>query len=133
MNELVIDATIEKLEDVLKFVNEALEASDCSMKLITQINIAVEEIFVNISSYAYNPEVGNTIIRISISDEILIEFEDKGKPYNPLLKTDPDITMNAEERDIGGLGIFMVKKIMDSVEYENKDNKNILRIRKVLI
>lgn len=133
MRELITEARIEKLDEVLDFVNESLEECDCSMKLINQINIAVEEIFVNIAHYAYNPEVGAAAIRISVSDQVLIEFEDNGKPYNPLLKIDPDISINAEERDIGGLGIFMVKKIMDSVEYDNKENKNILTIKKVLI
>lgn len=130
MKELIIDASIDKLDEVLEFVNEVLESSDCNMKVITQINIAVEEIFVNIAHYAYNPAIGGAVIRIAVSDEVLIEFEDKGKPYNPLLKIDPDIKKSAEERDIGGLGIFMVKKIMDSMEYAHRDNKNILTIRK---
>jgi anti-sigma regulatory factor (Ser/Thr protein kinase) len=133
MKELIIDAKIDKLDEVLDFVNEVLEASDCDMKVITQINIVVEEIFVNVANYAYNSETGGAVIRIALSDEVVIEFEDKGKPYNPLLKIDPDITKSAEERDIGGLGIFMVKKLMDSVEYHNTDNKNILTIRKVLV
>lgn len=133
MKELIIDASIDKLDDVLDFVNEVLEARDCNRKVINQINIAVEEIFVNIAHYAYNPEIGGAVIRITVSDEVLIEFEDKGKAYNPLLKIDPDITKNAEERDVGGLGIFMVKKIMDSVEYNHTDNKNILTIRKMLV
>lgn len=130
MNELIIDANIDNLDYVLSFVNEALEASNCNMKVINQINIVVEEIFVNIAYYAYNPEVGDVTIRIFVNDEVIIEFEDYGKPYNPLLKTDPDITKDMEERDIGGLGIYMVKKIMDSVEYYNKDNKNIVIIKK---
>lgn len=133
VKELVIDASIENLDQVVEFVNESLEVSDCSMKIITQIELAVEEIFVNIAHYAYNPEVGGTVIRIYVSDEVVIEFEDNGKPYNPLLQIDPDITQGVEERDIGGLGIFMVKKIMDRVEYYHKDNKNILRISKVLV
>jgi len=133
MKELILDASIDKLDEVLDFVNTVLESSDCDMKVITQINIAVEEIFVNIAHYAYNPEIGGAVIRIAVSDEVVIEFEDKGKPYNPLLKIDPDITKSAEDRDIGGLGIFMVKKIMDSVEYHHMDNKNILTIRKVLL
>lgn len=133
MKELIIDANIDKLDEVLEFVNEVLESSDCNRKVITQINIAVEEIFVNIAHYAYNPEIGGAVIRITVSDEVVIEFEDKGKPYNPLLKIDPDITKNVEERDVGGLGIFMVKKIMDSVEYAHRDSKNILTIRKVFI
>ena len=131
MKELNIEAKIENLETVLDFVSAELEAADCSMKLQTQIAIVVEEIFVNIAHYAYNPETGGAVIRLAIGDEIKIEFEDSGKPYNPLENVDPDITAGAEEREIGGLGIFMVKKIMDAVEYEYKDRKNILTIRKV--
>lgn len=130
MKELIIEASIEKLDEVLEFVNESLQISECSMKVMTQINIAVEEIFVNIAHYAYNPEIGGAVIRICISEDIIIEFEDNGKPYNPLLAMDPDITLGAQERDVGGLGIFMVKKIMDRVEYNHVNNKNILKISK---
>lgn len=133
MKELLIDATLDKLDEVLGFVNKELEENDCNKKLQIQINIAVEEIFVNIAHYAYNPEVGGAAIRISVGDEVVIEFEDNGKPYNPLEKLDPDITKSAEEREAGGLGIFMVKKIMDSVEYKHVENKNILIIKKVII
>lgn len=133
MKEMIIDAAIENLDTVLDFINSELEDSGCPMKLQTQISIAVEEIFVNIARYAYNPEIGGVVIRISVGDEIAIEFEDKGVPYNPLEKSDPDITANSEEREIGGLGIFMVKKIMDKVEYIHKDNKNLLVIRKVIV
>ncbi len=133
MKELRTDAKIENLDEVLDFVNEVLEESGCSMKMITQVNIVVEEIFVNIAHYAYNPEVGGVVIRVALlREDLIIDFEDNGKPYNPLLQEDPDITKNAEERDIGGLGIFMIKKMMDSVEYKNRDNKNILTIKKVL-
>jgi anti-sigma regulatory factor (Ser/Thr protein kinase) len=107
-----------------------MEASDCPIKQQTQIAIAVEEIFVNICHYAYSPLVGGVSIRIFAGDQVTIEFADKGTPYNPLLKADPDVTATAEERAIGGLGIFMVKKIMDAVEYRHEDNKNILVIRK---
>lgn len=130
MKELTIEATLDRLDDVLAFVGDELENGGCDMKTQTQINIVVEEIFVNIAHYAYNPEVGGTTVRISVEDEIKIVFEDKGKPYNPLEKKDPDITKPAEEREIGGLGIFMVKKIMDSVTYRNEDGKNILSISK---
>jgi anti-sigma regulatory factor (Ser/Thr protein kinase) len=103
------------------------------MKLQMQIAIAVEEIYVNIAHYAYNPEVGGATIRIAVGDEITIEFEDRGKAYNPLLKDDPDITAGVEERDVGGLGIFMVKKIMDAVDYRYEEGKNILLIRKAIV
>lgn len=133
MKELNIEAVKENLDAVLDFVGTELEEKECSMKLQTQICIAVEEIFVNIANYAYQPEVGGAVIRIEVNDEIRIEFEDNGVPYNPLEKLDPDITASAEEREIGGLGIFMVKKIMDAVEYQHIDNKNLLIVRKVVI
>ena len=132
MKELIIDAKIENLDMVLEFICAELEECECSMKMQTQIAIAVEEVFVNIAHYAYNPEVGGVVIRVSVEDEVTIEFEDKGSPYNPLEKTDPDITAGAEEREIGGLGIFMVKKIMDAVEYRHEDNRNMLIIRKII-
>jgi len=133
MKELIIEAKVENLEKVLTFVTEELEAIECSAKLQTQINIAVEEVFVNIVNYAYNPEVGGVTIRLVITDdEVTIEFEDKGKSFNPLLAKEPNITLDASERDIGGLGIMMVKKIMDKVEYQYKDNKNLLIIKKEL-
>ena len=130
MKEYLIDAKTENLDAVLDFINGELEAADCPMKLQTQIAIAVEEIFVNIAHYAYSPEVGGATIRITVDDEITVEFEDKGKPYNPLEKYDPDITLDAEEREVGGLGVFMVKKIMDTVEYRHEDGKNVLVISK---
>jgi anti-sigma regulatory factor (Ser/Thr protein kinase) len=118
MKELVIEAKLENLDTVLDFVAE----------LPTQVTIAVEEIFVNIAHYAYTPETGSVTIRMSVQENIVIEFEDSGKPYNPLEKEDPDIKASAEEREVGGLGIFMVKKIMDKVEYRREGNKNILTI-----
>ena len=133
MKELMIEAKTENLDAVLNFISGELENVDCPMKLQTQIAIAVEEVFVNIAHYAYKPEIGGVTIRVTVGNEVVIEFEDKGKPYNPLENNDPDITLGAEEREIGGLGIFMVKKIMDAVEYRNEDGKNILTIRKGLI
>ena len=130
MKELIIEAKVENLNTVLDFVNTELESVDCPMKLATQVAIAVEEIFVNIAHYAYGSETGNATIRMAVEPEVIIEFEDSGKPFIPLEKEDADITLSAEEREIGGLGIFMVKKIMDSVEYKNEDGKNILIIRK---
>jgi anti-sigma regulatory factor (Ser/Thr protein kinase) len=133
VKELKIEAKIENLDAVLDFINAELDRKNCSMKVQNQIDIAVEEIFVNIAHYAYNPIIGDAIIRIAVSGEISIEFEDEGKPYNPLEKDDPDITTSAEEREIGGLGIFIAKKIMDTLEYHHKDNKNIFVIKKNLM
>ncbi len=135
MDEFVIEAKVENLDEVLAFIDERLENAGCSMKVQTQIDIAVEEIFVNIASYAYAPGVGNADIGFMIDGEpsmAVIRFTDKGTPYNPLEKADPDITLPAEERPIGGLGIYMVKKSMDEVEYEYKDGCNVFTIKKKL-
>lgn len=135
MKKITVPAKTDELEIVLDFVNETLEGTDCSMRIQTQIDIAVEEIFVNIANYAYNPEIGKAEIVVEITEKpvtVAITFEDSGVPYNPLEKQDPDITLNAEERDIGGLGIFMAKKSMDDIEYTYRDGKNILTIKKAL-
>lgn len=133
MTELVVDAKTENLDQVLDFVNENLEAADCPMKVQVQMDIAVEEIFVNIAHYAYQDTVGKAEVHVRIQEEpavVEIIFKDEGIPYNPLEKKDPDITLSAEDRQIGGLGIYMVKKSMDDVSYDYKDGQNIFRIQK---
>ena len=133
MTELTIAATVENIETVTDFVNEQLEALDCPMKAQMQINIAIDELFGNIAHYAYNPEVGSATVRVEVSEAplaVIITFIDNGVPYDPLGKDDPDITLSAEEREIGGLGIYMVKKSMDEITYEYKDGQNILKIKK---
>jgi anti-sigma regulatory factor (Ser/Thr protein kinase) len=132
MKSLKIEARVENLDAVQGFICGELEAAGCSMQLQTKINIAAEEVFVNIAHYAYAPETGEVVIRVDVAERILVEFEDGGKPYNPLEKDDPDITLGADERQIGGLGVFMVKRIMDSTGYEYRDGKNILRLSKGL-
>ena len=135
MKELTIAATVENIEAVTDFVNEQLEAIDCSMKTQMQIDIAIDELFSNIAHYAYNPEVGDATVRVEVTEDplaVVITFIDKGVPYDPLAKADPDTTLSAEERKIGGLGIYMVKKSMDDVTYEYKDGQNILAIKKNL-
>ena len=135
MKELDIEATLENLDKVMAFVDEELEAVGCSMKAQMQIDIAVEEVYVNIAHYAYNPEVGGVTIRVQIEEEplaVILTFIDKGKPYDPLAKEDPDVTLAAEDRQIGGLGIFMVKKSMDNVSYEYNEGRNILTLKKKL-
>lgn len=135
MKELMVEAKDDNLYQVLDFVNEQLDAENCPPDVKIQVDIAVEEIFVNISHYAYNPEVGPATIRAEVVKEplsVTLTFMDHGTPYDPLAKADPDITLSAEERQIGGLGIFMVKKSMDHVEYAYKDGQNILTIKKNL-
>ena len=135
MRELSIEALVENLDQVIAFVDDEIDKLDCSVKIRTQIDIAVEELFVIIAHYAYNPETGPATVRVEVEKDppaISITFIDKGVPYDPLAKEDPDITLSAEERQIGGLGIFMVKKSMDSIDYEYKDGQNILHIRKII-
>ena len=133
MKELKLDAVPENLDKVLVFINTELEAIDCPPKTQNQIAIAAEEVFVNIAHYAYNPEVGPARVCVSLNGgELRLVFEDSGKPYNPLEKADPDITARAEDRPIGGLGIFMVKKIMDTVNYQYENGLNQLTMTKVI-
>ena len=105
MREMDIAATLENLDTVMAFVDQQLEEVGCSMKAQMQIDIAVEEVYVNIAHYAYNPEVGGVTIRVQIEEEplaVILTFIDKGKPYDPLAKEDPDVTLAAEDRQIGG-------------------------------
>lgn len=135
MAELTLDATIENLDDVLAFVDGELEKLDCPMKTQMQIDVAVEELFVNIAHYAYTPKIGLATVRFDAVLEpkaVAITFVDCGVPYDPLAKPDPDVTLSAEERQIGGLGIYMVKKSMDDMKYEYRDGQNILTIVKKL-
>ncbi len=133
MIELTIAATTENIETVTNFVNEQLEALDCPMRAQIQIDIAIDELFGNIAHYAYNPEVGNATVRVEVNQDplaVIITFIDKGVPYDPLSSADPDVTLSAEQRQIGGLGIYMVKKSMDEISYEYKNGQNILTIKK---
>lgn len=133
MKELNVDATIENVEKVTSFVNEELERCGCTIKAKMQIDIAIDELFSNIARYAYNPDVGPATVRFEVVDEplsVVITFIDNGVPYNPLEKADPDVTLSAEDREEGGLGIFIVKKSMDEITYEFKDGQNILKVKK---
>ena len=135
LSELDIEAEKENLQIVLDFVDEQLSRVGCPVKAQMQIAVAVEEIFINIANYAYAPDKGRARVRVEVSDEpivVTITFIDQGMPYDPLAKEDPDITLPVEEREIGGLGIFLVKKTMDDVEYQYKDGQNILRLKKNL-
>ncbi len=133
--EITVEATVENIEAVTDFVTAELEALGCPMKAQTQITIAIDELFGNIAKYAYAPDKGEATVRIEHEDEpnsVIISFIDSGKPFDPLAQEEPDTGLSAQQRKIGGLGIFLVKKTMDSVEYEYKDDHNILKIRKNL-
>ena len=133
----------DELYNVLGFVEEEI-GDKIGMKQLMSINVVVEELFVNVASYAYqrgkNESKGedtdsNGFVDIDIKNDednqrIIITFEDSGIPFDPLEKSDPDITLNAEEREIGGLGIFIVKKMMDKVDYNYIDGRNTLIIEK---
>ena len=131
--ELEIKALTENLQDVLDFVEGHMEEMDAPMKVMIQMNIAVEEIFVNIAHYAYKPDTGMAVIQVETdreNNQVSITFIDAGKPFDPLAKPDPDVTLSSEERNIGGLGIYMVKKSMDEVSYVCRDGKNVFSITK---
>ena len=135
MKELTLEASIDNLGQVLCFIDEQLETINCPLREQMKIDVAVEEIFVNIASYAYAPDSGNTTVRIEIEKNPLaavITFVDSGVPYDPLEKADPDVSLSLHEREIGGLGIFMVKKSMDSMTYQYEKGQNVLHIRKIL-
>ncbi len=134
-NELEVEATDENLTTVLSFIEDHLDGIDCPPKTRMQIGLAAEEIFVNIAHYAYAPGTGRVTVRMEISEnprQAAITFTDRGVPYDPLAKQDPDVTLSADERDIGGLGIFMTKQVMDDVAYEYRGGQNILTLKKNL-
>lgn len=135
MREITLDATIENIAEVTAFVDEQLEKVECPVKVQMQINICIDELFGNIAHYAYPEGVGKATVQFKMQDEpkmAVLTFIDSGIPYNPLEKEDPDITLALEDRAVGGLGIFMVKKSVDEIFYEYREGENILTIKKRL-
>lgn len=135
MQELIVVADRMNLPQVQAFIDDQLEEAGCPMLTQIAIDVAVEELFVNIASYAYGDGIGKAVVQVCVHEEPLsveITFIDNGVQYDPLAKTDPDVTLSAKERKKGGLGIFMVKNTMDDISYEYKDGKNILTIKKNL-
>lgn len=131
IKELKIEAKKENLDQVQKFVQEYMTDKGFDQSDKMKADVVVEEIFVNICSYAYEGKIGSCLIQQSFEDnKITINFIDNGKEYNPLNKEDPDISLSADDRPIGGLGIYMTKKLMDNVTYEYKNNQNKLTIIK---
>jgi len=133
MEKITVDAVLENLQTVIDFATEKLEERDCSMKVVMQTELVIEEIFVNIASYAYHPEIGPATFCMEFEENphaLLMTFIDSGKPYNPLEQDAPDTTLGVDEREIGGLGIFLVRKNVDEISYEYADGKNILRMKK---
>ena len=133
MKELTVAATVENIQTVTDFVNGQLEALDCPKKTRMQIDLAIDELFGNIAQYAYHPEVGSATVRVGVTQDppaVAITFIDRGIPYDPLAKQDPNVALSAEDRESGGLGIYLVKKTVDEISYIHKDGQNILTIKK---
>ena len=133
--EITVAAAVENLEAVTACVDEYLEEIGCSPRSQMQLDVAVDELFSNIAYYAYPQGNGEVTLRLEVAEEppcTVLTFIDSGIPYNPLSRADPNTTLSAEERQIGGLGIYMVKKSMDAVSYAYEDGKNILTIKKKL-
>ena len=129
--ERTYDADVNKLHDVLAFVEEALEKHEADMKSTMAITVALEEMFVNVAHYAYPDTKGKCIVGLRfIDDSVEISLVDNGIPFNPLAKEDPDVTAKAEDRDIGGLGIYMVKQSMDECTYDRVGNQNRFMMRR---
>lgn len=137
MKEIEIEADAGKLYELQAFFDEELEKIGCPPELILELDMVAEEIFVNIASYAYPEENAEKYARavFDYDDEtrtVLLRFYDRGRPYDPLLGKMPDLTLPAEERPIGGLGVYLVKEYMDEVRYEYRDGYNVLTAEKKL-
>ena len=134
MKELKVEAERSNMQKVQDFVKGELEQDPAVSRTdLLQIHMVIDEIFGNIVSYAYEDGAGDVVIMVDYDKAqgtVSLAFTDEGKPYNPLLKEDPDVTLSAKERSVGGLGIFMVKNTMDEIDYENKDGKNIFTMKK---
>jgi anti-sigma regulatory factor (Ser/Thr protein kinase) len=135
MCQITVAAKDDQLDEVQKFVRDSLKDIDCSTKQLFQLDLIVEEIFVNIAHYAYKGEHGSATIKCAVEKRppaISIEFIDSGIKYNPLEKEDPDISIDAQHRRIGGLGIFLTKKNVEKLEYTYQNGKNCLKLKKFL-
>ena len=133
MKEWTFEATVERIPWLTDQVNEVLEGLDCPMKAQMQIDVAIDELLANIASYAYGAGTGEVTVRVDFEADtrtVSITFIDSGVAYDPSVKSDPDVTLTAEEREVGGLGIFLVKKTMDDMTYRFEDGKNVLTIYK---
>jgi sigma-B regulation protein RsbU (phosphoserine phosphatase) len=131
----VFPAVTDKLDSVLGFIEDILDDNSCPLKITMAICVAMEEVFVNVANYAYGDKTGDVEVEVSFNSdnrEVTFKISDSGIPFNPLDKPDPDVTLSAEERSIGGLGIFITKKTMDSVSYSYEDGKNILTMSKYI-
>ena len=133
MKELTVDAVLENIPSVTAFIDGQLEALDCSVKAQMQIDVAIDELFSNIARYAYPDGSGKATVGFEFDEEkrmCSVLFIDEGVPFDPLAQQAPDTSLPLMDRPVGGLGIFLVKKTMDGIEYRRENNRNILTIRK---
>ena len=133
MQERTFSAVIESIPLVTAWIDEQLEQLNCPMKVQMQFDMAIDEIFGNIAYYAYRGKIGSAKVQLALQEDtrmLSITFMDQGIPFNPLSQKEPDTSLKAEKRKIGGLGIFLVKKIMDEVSYQYRDGHNILCLKK---
>ncbi len=133
MSEITLPALIANIETATEFMNGILEDAGCPLRVQMQLDIALDELMSNVARYAYHPGTGDITVSVEILDDpqrVRLTLSDSGTPYDPNKAADPDVTLSAEERKIGGLGIFIVRKSMDKIDYEYKDGKNVLTIEK---
>jgi len=124
-------ATLEGLSTATQFLQSALDGAGCSEKVKTSMMVAMDEIASNIVYYSGSSEFTIELLPIENPSRLKLTFFDAGKPFDPLNEAaEPDVTLPLEKRDIGGLGLFMVKKMMDEVSYENVDGRNVLTLVK---
>jgi anti-sigma regulatory factor (Ser/Thr protein kinase) len=130
---LVVDAECDELDKVNSFIHQHLGDADLSPKMMMDLDLAVEEIFVNIANYAYDGKEGNADISFSFNEEdrmVKMVFTDSGFPFDPTNRPRPRLTSTPGNRPVGGLGIHIVKKTMDKVKYDYLAGKNTLTIEK---
>ena len=131
VREITLEAVVANIRILTAWIDEQLERLSCPLKARMQIDVAIDEIFTNIASYAYSRGSGDVTVRFSLEDRVVsVALIDSGIPFNPLAHPDPDVSLSAAERQPGGLGIFLVRKTMDDVQYRYEDGRNILTIRK---
>ena len=131
MDKLTVPASLQQMERVIDFVETSLLRNGCGPNALKELLVAVDELFSNIARYAYSGACGEAEITVKLRDRVAsVCFTDSGTPYNPLEREEPDVTLSIEDRKSGGLGIYMVKRSMDSIYYEYRDGKNILTVLK---
>lgn len=131
---ITVPSKADRLYEVQDFVNSCLSGSGASLKVLMQLQLVVEEVFINIANYAYSPPgSGNVDISCTVEEDVMkvtLKFVDSGPEFDPLKRPDPDLDKDLEDRPIGGLGIFLVKNSVDGLVYRRDGDKNILTVEK---